>query len=754
MKLLIRWFHPFLSLIMPFFYACLITLFSVACQAQSAEEATFNLDFENVNAKGNLPEGCMKWGPGGYAIQLDSSTAHSGRYSVAIFPEEGGDESFGSISHLIPANYSGSEIVLEGHMKLEDVEGGFAGLLLRIDGESGVLGFDNMQQRNIQGTQDWTKHTITLPYPEGAEKIYVAGILTGSGKAWFDDFTLSIDGTDVRELDPVEKPKALAAQDDEFDEGSSIKLENLSDIQTQNLYTLGKVWGFVKYHHPEIAQGNVNWDYELIRVLPQVIEASTEDEAQQAMTAWIQKLGEVIATDINTETPEPSEVKLLPDITWITNDDLLVDELQATLTEIKLAQPFEEHYYIGFAPNVGNPKFKNEAKYSQMSFTDDGFTLLSLFRYWNMIKYFFPNRHLMDEDWDAVLQDFIPRMVAVEDELSYKLTLLELIGKIQDTHANIWQRDDTLLEFWGENTVPVELSWVEDQAVITKVFPKFDGLESLAVGDIITEVNDTNVETLIAEKDQYSPASNRPTQLRDIMRKLLRTNQDLLTLKVQGKGEVEVPTTPINSSKLRSAQTKPASHRMLEDSIGYIYPGSLAKGEINQIMDKYMDTNGLIVDLRSYPSDFIVFSLGNYLMPEPTEFVTFTSGSLESPGLFTYGNPLEVGKEREDYYQGKLVILINETTQSQAEYTAMALRVAPNATVIGSTTAGADGNVSEIYLPGNVRTMISGIGVYYPDRTETQRVGIVPDIELSPSIEGIRAGEDELLDKARELING
>jgi len=82
----------------------------------------------------------------------------------------------------------------------------------------------------------------------------------------------------------------------------------------------------------------------------------------------------------------------------------------------------------------------------------------------------------------------------------------------------------------------------------------------------------------------------------------------------------------------------------------------------------------------------------------------------------------------------------------------MALRVAPEAVVIGSQTAGADGNVSRINLPGGIKTMISGIGVYYPDGTETQRIGIVPDIEIKPTIAGFREGTDELLEKAIEVI--
>jgi len=49
--------------------------------------------------------------------------------------------------------------------------------------------------------------------------------------------------------------------------------------------------------------------------------------------------------------------------------------------------------------------------------------------------------------------------------------------------------------------------------------------------------------------------------------------------------------------------------------------------------------------------------------------------------------------------------------------------------------------------------MISGIGVFYPDKRPTQRIGIVPDREVKPTIAGIRAGRDELLEAAvREVL--
>jgi Peptidase family S41 len=174
---------------------------------------------------------------------------------------------------------------------------------------------------------------------------------------------------------------------------------------------------------------------------------------------------------------------------------------------------------------------------------------------------------------------------------------------------------------------------------------------------------------------------------------------------------------------------------------------------LSKIWGEIKNTKGLIIDDRNYPSDFIIYELSNYLLPDSIPFVKFSNGSVEHPGLFTFTKALNAGKNNKDYYKGKVVVLLNEISQSSAEFHAMAYRVHPNVTVIGSTTAGADGNVSQISLPGGIRTGISGIGVYYPDGKETQRIGIVPDIEVKPTIAGIKSGRDELLEKAIEIIN-
>ena len=87
-----------------------------------------------------------------------------------------------------------------------------------------------------------------------------------------------------------------------------------------------------------------------------------------------------------------------------------------------------------------------------------------------------------------------------------------------------------------------------------------------------------------------------------------------------------------------------------------------------------------------------------------------------------------------------------------AEYTTMFFQTGDNVTTIGSQTAGADGNVSKIQFLG-FKSYISGLGVFYPDGTETQRKGVKVDIEVRPTIKGIQEGRDEVLEAAKEYLN-
>ncbi|MCB0381150.1 MAG: peptidase S41, partial [Flavobacteriales bacterium] len=479
---------------------------------------------------------------------------------------------------------------------------------------------------------------------------------------------------------------------------------------------------------------------------------STRDEI---LVKWINKFGEF--TVGKTPVIKSSTIKIEPDLDWI-KTSFFSDKLTTLLLKVKDAKRTNEHYYIGLHRGVLNPDFKNENPYSSMKYPDTGFRLLSLYRYWNMIQYYFPYKNLIEEDWKMVLEEFIPKVINTNNETDYTLTILELIGRVHDTHANIWGGNKILSNYFGLRYTPLDLTFVENKPIVTGYYDENFGKETgLIMGDEITMINNRAIEDIIKDNLKYAAASNYPTQLRNISSTLLRSNdsnieiefvrnnkKDVKVLKTYNKNEINI------YSKFETTDT---CFKIINTDIAYIDNGSVKKEYLPEIWKAIENTKGLIIDIRNYPSDFVIYSLSNYLMPKKTPFVKFTNGSVETPGLFVFGKRLYSGMKKKNYYKGKVVLIVNEITQSSAEFHAMAYQVNPNTTTIGSTTAGADGNVSQIFLPGGITTMISGIGVYYPDGRETQRIGIVPDIEIKPTIEGIKNGKDELLEKAIEIIN-
>lgn len=725
-----------------------LTLITFLCQAQNSEK--FNLGFENQSNSEFLSDGWRQWGD--YELQIDSFS-HSGTKSGKITST--GNGNFGGIYYQIPANYVGQKITLEGFMKIENVESGHAGLIMRIDGNEGFLAFDNMQSQNINGTKDWQKYSITLDYPTEALKIIIGGILAGNGEAWFDDFTLSIDGESVQTLKEIEKEPIKAQLDKEFDDGSFIQLQNLSYENYNDLELLGRIWGFLKYHHPEIAKGNYNWDYELFRFLPQYLESNNDKERDQLIIDWITDLGEIEKCKNCKAVDKKAFLK--PDLKWIESQDKALKE---KLLFVYKNRAQGKQYYIEMVEGVGNPSFMNENSYSNMSYPDDGFRILSLYRYWNMIHYYFPYKKVMDKDWNSVLREYIPIFINTKSELEYEMATLRIIGDVQDSHANLWSGIDKLEEWKGINFPPFHLRFIENQLVVTDFYDEDLFMESgLKIGDVITKINGTPVDELVKEKTKYYPASNVPTLLRDLAPDLLRSNATEIEIElISNNSEVQTKILKLYPSEdlkifnwYKKSEEK--SFKMLDNNIGYVTLQTIKNEDFSPIKEQFKDTKGIIIDIRNYPSAFVPFSLGSYFISSSTPFVKFTAGNLNHPGEFLFTKNLEIPSEGETY-KGKLIVLVNELSQSQAEYTAMAFRAGDNTIIIGSTTAGADGNVSMIMLPGGLKTSISGIGVYYPNGDETQRIGIIPDIEVLPTIEGIRQGKDELIEKAIEVILG
>lgn len=549
----------------------------------------------------------------------------------------------------------------------------------------------------------------------------------------------------------------------EYRQIAGVRYYNSKDVS--NLALLCKVWGYLKYYHPSVVEGKYNWDEELIKMLPKVLKSGNKVDRNKLLSDWVTSLGEFKQDTL----PEinPDSVKMYPDLDWI-KDRTELGTLSTQLERIKTAKRSQtKSHFVELIMGIGGPVFLNEKTYPEMSYPNASYRLLTLYRYWNIIQYYFPYKYLIGENWQKVLVEFIPQFINTKNELEYKLTICKLVACIHDSHAFL--SDNTLEKYKGDYIAPLCVSFIEDKPVIIDTLINSSEKDyPLKIGDIILKVNGESVDKIISKRLPYTNGSNLSAQMRNLSIDLLRSNQNCIEITFLRNSKIY--TNKINCYSIASAiaannyrnifqKNKPVYQILSRDkNIGYLYLGSLIGGTIPD----FSDTKGLIIDLRCYPNQEVNGYLNlQELFKRPVRFVRFTSSDFKRPGLFKsllehqtnlYRMFPSEHFSKTSFYKGKVIILVNEVTQSHAEFMAMLYRCSPTATIIGSTTSGADGDVSWIPLPGNIQTKMSGIGVYYPDGRETQRVGIVPDIEVKPTIKGISEGRDEVLEKAIELI--
>jgi len=196
---------------------------------------------------------------------------------------------------------------------------------------------------------------------------------------------------------------------------------------------------------------------------------------------------------------------------------------------------------------------------------------------------------------------------------------------------------------------------------------------------------------------------------------------------------------------------KEIKFKSINESIGYINMETVLDSDIENIFKSFENKKAIIIDLRNYPK-MIFSSFSSYLNSKKIDFTKIYRPDINYPGKYIYKANLQTGKSNKPF-TGKIIIIVNDYSKSLSEFTAMAFQTAENAITVGSQTAGADGNVVIFEYLGGFRTTMSGNGVLYPDGTETQRKGIKIDIEVKPTIEGLRQNRDEILEKAIEIAN-
>jgi hypothetical protein len=462
---------------------------------------------------------------------------------------------------------------------------------------------------------------------------------------WADDLQLFVDGKPVLEAPEYVPPKTGGLDlDTAFTAGSGITLEKPTAVQIESLVLLGKVWGFLKYHHPEVVRGNRHWDFDLFRVTPRVLAAKDRAAAQRAIVSWIASLGPV--RPCSSCVKAPVEPVLAPRIAWIGDRALLGKDLAKKLAAIHGARPdTAAQFFVSQIRMVGNPDFTRELGYPTKD-PDAGYRLLALYRVWNIVEYWFPYRDVIDHDWDATLREFVPRMLGAS---SYDGFSARDHGADR-THPGL--RTPTCGAHWRcarpreRRCWPVSVRFLAKRAVVSGYTnPRLGPATGLQVGDVLEAIAGTPVDSLVERWRPMYAGSNDAAQRRDMARDLTRGEPGPVELAVNRDG-TKLTLSPVRvvadslDRKREWVHDQPgATFRRLSEDVAYLKLSSVKSAEVPRYLEGMAGAKCVVIDIRNYPSEFMVFALGQHLVKEPTPFVKFTIGTSEPGSVLVRATP-------------------------------------------------------------------------------------------------------------------
>jgi C-terminal processing protease CtpA/Prc len=440
-----------------------------------------------------------------------------------------------------------------------------------------------------------------------------------------------------------------------------------------------------------------------------------------------------------------------------TSDAALKEAVQAVM-QSRLSQR-SNPTTPSFAPQIP----QKDEPYAEMTFPNVEYRLLALFRYWNVVNYFFPYKHLIGNSWKSVLQRYIPKFEANKDAVDYQLTVRELVGEMHDSHG-ILRNSTAGNERLGMFVPPIITGYVEDKFVVKTVL---DDKLPVKVGDVILTVDGEAVAKKRESMERYVASSTPQYTMKLISARLpLGPKDSVLKMKVQAPG-AEVRDVELTRSE---SVMDPKWNKLMERTTpiiqvlpsGYAYVDldRLVVGDVNKMFDTIKNTPAVIFDMRGYPNGTAwaiaprLTDKGNVvaaLFSRPIlEATSLGNSELAEPANYSFSQKMP--DPDGDVYKGKVVVLINEDAISQAEHLCLFFEAATDVTFIGTPTAGANGDITYMVLPGNLTVSFSGHDVRHADGRQLQRVGIQPTIRVAPTLRGLVAGRDEILEAAVKYL--
>ena len=733
----------------------------IAVLAPTALFAQTNLDFETPGTLGSAPPGwTTSTSPAGLTFQarLVAQGCIQGKQCAQVTgPPNPASGSWGYLLQSAPAAPFSGTVRFRAAVRTDGSSGTFADLYVRVNRADGTTSF--VIESTPRAATGWEYGQVSAPVASDASSITIGFVKYGGGSAWLDDASLqNITNT---------QPEAARP---------------LSTTGLGNLTAFAKALGYVRHFHPSDAAAQTDWEAFAVHGARAVEDAATPSDLAAQLQALLNPIAPTVQV-FPTGNPPGLPVDLTPAslgglqfIRWNnygveisyssqTYGNIYTSTRQTAAASSPLpaafvspTQPYVAE--IGQGLSISAPL----TLYADVNGTlphqpipsidcctyspdDRGTRLGGVIVAWNAPQHFWPYFDVMPDDWPGALAAALASAATDSGAGNYLITLKRLWAALRDGHG-----------FVSGPTypakVPVVWDWVENQLVVTAVLAS--DAQGVSPGDRVLQIDGVPAEDVLAQQEALISGATPQfilSRARIAAALCNSANQMQLTIEPYAKPGSSRTVEFACSSSFYWAE--PAlSTQELEPGIEYINLVTLTSAAWTAELPALSSAKGIVFDMRGglLVSDYLQYlSLSNVIGPQmwvPTPSRPDQVG-VAFQQLASWNMP-----PLQPYLPARRVFLTNGSNISFAETVMDMVEANRLAEIVGGPTAGSNGNINYVYLPGGYSLGFTGMKVLKNDGSQHHGVGIHPTIPASRTRAGVAAGVDEVLARGVAVVQG
>lgn len=392
--------------------------------------------------------------------------------------------------------------------------------------------------------------------------------------------------------------------------------------------------------------------------------------------------------------------------------------------------------------------FELKQKISETKITSDFnmyTNLASIIISWNVFQHFYPYFDVIKTNWETVLPETLEETYSNNDKPDFTRTLSKMVAKLEDGHGVIY----------GTTTyhIPIRTELIEENIVITA-----SDDPQLKIGDVIKKVNGVEAGKVLAEMEKQISGSPQLKQHRalnvfgstfhsEIINVLIERDGKELSIDVQNSIGGNIFVNRINNFQYKSIDIKE-----LEPEIIYINLSNCTSANFTKHLDKLAKAKSVIYDYR-WGGNLSLIELIPHLIDTTVNSPWWNIPQVVYPNQnnVTYHKKNWSLQPRLPEFTSKSIIITAPCVVSSGETDMGIINHYNLATTVGEPTAGCNGNANWIDLPCGYKVMWTGMKVLKHDGSQHHLIGFQPDYPVERTIQGVKNGKDEILEKALEI---